>query len=51
MDPFFSVHLNKRIKRLDHTIFIDKLFVVIFEPICIIEPIRDGNLEVSAAIV
>ncbi len=51
MDPFFSVHLNKRMNCLDHTIFIDKFFVVIFEPICIIAPIRDGDLEVSAAIV
>ena len=40
MDPFFSVHLNKRVSCLDHTIFIDKFFVMIFQPICIIEPTR-----------
>jgi len=50
MDPFFSVHLNKRIKRLDHTIFIDKFFMVSFEPICIIAPIRNCDFEVSATI-
>ncbi len=50
MDPFFSVHLNKRMSCLDHTKSIDKFFVVSFEPICIIAPIRDCDFEVSATI-
>ena len=40
MDPFFSVHLNKRVSCLDHTKSIDKFFMMIFQPICIIEPTR-----------
>ena len=50
MDPFFSVHLNKRISCLDHKKSIDKFFVVSFEPICIIAPIRDGVLIATATV-